>query len=78
MSQTDKTEELDNGLSPASEKPAKIGRFKAQYLKYKAKGKWFLIGFVLFYLIRDTLLYIILPWYLAKGGISLWDLLFGK
>lgn len=56
----------------------KLSRFRRLYRKYRAKGKWFLIGFFIFYLIRDTILYIIIPWYLAKGGISIFDWLFGN
>ena len=56
--------------------PKKLSRFRQVYQRYRAKGKWFVVAFVLFYLVRDTILYIILPWYLAKGGISLFDWLF--
>lgn len=61
-----------------SEDSKPVGRFKTLYNKYRAKGKWFLVGFFVFYLVRDTILYIILPWYLAKGGVSLWDKIFGS
>lgn len=56
--------------------PKKLSRFRQVYQRYRAKGKWFVVAFVLFYLVRDTILYIILPWYLAKGGFSLFDWLF--
>ncbi len=63
---------------PEQAPPKKLSRFRQVYQRYRAKGKWFVVGFVLFYLVRDTILYIILPWYLAKGGISLFDWLFGN
>lgn len=80
MSQIEETtskplEESEPESEPA---PAKVGRFRKQYNKYRAKGKWFLIGFFVFYTIRDTLLYIVLPWYVAKGGMSVWEILFGE
>ena len=61
--------------APTEEKSK--SRFRALYEKYRAKGKWFVIGFVAYYLVRDTILYIILPYYLAKNGISLLDLILG-
>lgn len=52
-------------------------RIRHMYRERKAAGKWALLAFIAFYLVRDTLLYIILPYFLAKRGISLWDWLFG-
>ena len=69
--------EMENSAAEQAP-PKKISRFRQIYRRYRAKGKWFVVGFFLFYLIRDTILYIIIPWYLAKGGMSLFDWLFGN
>ncbi len=69
-------ESEENKSDPEQGPPKKLSRFRQIYQRYRAKGKWFVVGFVVFYLIRDTILYIILPWYLAKGGVSLFDWLF--
>ncbi|MFQ5606904.1 MAG: hypothetical protein ACE5GA_03075 [Candidatus Zixiibacteriota bacterium] len=52
-------------------------RIRQLFQKYRAKGKWFFAGFILFYLIRDTILYIIIPYFLTKEGISLYERMFG-
>ena len=52
------------------------GRFRLRYEKIRAKGKWFLIGFFVYYLVRDTLLYIVLPYYAGKYGFNLFEFLF--
>ncbi len=36
----------------------------------KKKGPWFVGGVILFYLIRDTLLYIVIPFLVVNGIIS--------
>jgi len=36
----------------------------------KKRGKWVLIGIVLFYLVRDTTLYVIIPFLVVNGIIS--------
>lgn len=39
-----------------------------QYLK--TRGKWVFAGIILFYLVRDTTLYIIIPYLVINGFIS--------
>ena len=63
----------EQDVTLAQSETPRTGRFRRLYDRYKAKGKWFLIGFFVYYLIRDTLLYIVLPYFLAKNGISLLD-----
>lgn len=46
-------------------------RFPRSWAEVKRLGWKFVLAFVLFYLIRDTLLYIVLPYLIIKGVISL-------
>lgn len=36
----------------------------------KTRGKWVLAGIILFYLVRDTTLYIIIPYLVVNGFIA--------
>lgn len=45
-------------------------RFPKTWKEVKALGWKFIVGFILFYLIRDTILYIIIPYLIYKGIIS--------
>lgn len=46
-------------------------RFPRSWREVKSLGWKFILGFILFYLIRDSILYILLPYLLYKGIISL-------
>lgn len=46
-------------------------RFPRSWSEVKSLGWKFVLAFILFYLIRDTILYILLPYLLFKGVISL-------
>lgn len=37
----------------------------------KKGGPWLLVGFILFYLIRDSILYLLIPYLIAKGIIDI-------
>jgi hypothetical protein len=45
-------------------------KFPRNWKQVKALGWKFIVGFILFYLIRDTLLYIVLPYLVYKGVIK--------
>ena len=45
-------------------------RFPRSWKEVKALGWKAVVAFILFYLIRDTLLYILLPYLIVKGIIS--------
>lgn len=45
-------------------------RFPHSWKEVKALGWKMILAFVLFYLIRDTLLYIVIPYLIYKGIIS--------
>lgn len=45
-------------------------RFPRSWAEVKKSGWKFVLGFILFYLIRDTILYILLPYLIVKGIIS--------
>lgn len=57
--------------------PKIINKYTDEYRKngfkgiLKKGGLAFLIGFILFYLIRDSILYIIIPYLVAKGVIDI-------
>lgn len=57
----------------ASGKKEKKGflRFPRSWAEVKKLGWKFILAFLLFYLIRDTILYILLPYLIYKGIISL-------
>lgn len=46
-------------------------RFPRSWSEVKSLGWKFVLAFILFYLIRDSILYILLPYLLFKGVISL-------
>lgn len=46
-------------------------RFPRSWSEVKSLGWKFVFGFILFYLIRDSILYILLPYLLFNGIISL-------
>ncbi len=37
----------------------------------KKGGVWLLVGFFMFYLIRDSILYLLIPYLIAKGVIDI-------
>ena len=45
-------------------------RFPRSWGEVKKLGWKFIVAFIVFYLIRDTLLYILLPYLIYKGVIS--------
>jgi hypothetical protein len=45
-------------------------KFPRSWQEVKRKGWKFVLAFVLFYLIRDSLLYLLLPYLVYKGIIS--------
>lgn len=45
-------------------------KFPKSWSEVKKLGWRFIIAFILFYLIRDTILYIIIPYLIYKGVIS--------
>lgn len=54
----------------AGEEPRKkrgFFRFPKTWKEVKRLGWKFVVAFILFYLIRDTFLYIIIPYLIAKG-----------
>ena len=54
----------------AAEEPKKkkgFLRFPKTWKEVKKMGWKFILAFILFYLIRDTLLYIVIPYLIAKG-----------
>jgi hypothetical protein len=56
----------------AEARPKKRGflKFPRSWAEVKKMGWKFIVAFILFYLIRDTLLYILLPYLIYKGVIS--------
>lgn len=48
----------------------KFGRFPKTWSEVKKLGWKFILAFILFYLIRDTILYIIIPYLIYKGVLS--------
>lgn len=49
----------------------KFMKFPKSWKEVKALGWKFIVGFILFYLIRDSLLYIVIPYLVYKGIIAL-------
>ncbi len=45
-------------------------KFPKSWKEVKSLGWKFIVGFVLFYLIRDTILYILIPYLIYKGVIN--------
>lgn len=45
-------------------------KFPKSWKEVKSLGWKFILGFVLFYLIRDTILYILIPYLIYKGVIN--------
>jgi hypothetical protein len=56
----------------AEPRPKKRGflKFPRSWAEVKKMGWKFIVAFIVFYLIRDTLLYILLPYLIYKGVIS--------
>jgi hypothetical protein len=48
----------------------RLRRFPRSWAEVKQLGWKFILGFFLFYLIRDTILYIIIPYLIYKGVMS--------
>ncbi len=51
----------------------KLGRyfkFPHNWSEVKSLGWKFIVGFILFYLIRDTILYILIPYLIYNGAIA--------
>lgn len=48
----------------------KFGRFPRTWSEVKKLGWKFILAFILFYLVRDTILYIIIPYLIYKGVLS--------
>ncbi len=48
----------------------KFGKFPKTWAEVKKLGWKFILAFILFYLIRDTILYIIIPYLIYKGVLS--------
>jgi len=49
----------------------KLFKFPKSWAEVKQAGWKLIVAFVLFYLIRDTILYLIIPYLIYKGVISL-------
>ncbi|UCD65275.1 MAG: hypothetical protein JSW34_06315 [Candidatus Zixiibacteriota bacterium] len=45
-------------------------KYPRTWREVKALGWKFIVGFILFYLIRDTILYLIIPYLIYKGVIG--------
>ncbi|UCG61469.1 MAG: hypothetical protein JSV52_14310 [Candidatus Zixiibacteriota bacterium] len=45
-------------------------KFPRTFKEVKSMGWKFILGFILFYLVRDTILYIIIPYLIYRGVIS--------
>lgn len=73
--QLSETEQVaaDTGAGAPPPSPKRKGwlRFPKSWKEVKQLGWKFIVGFILFYLIRDTILYILLPYLIYKGIISL-------
>jgi hypothetical protein len=54
---------------PTEESPKRRGflRFPKSWKEVKQLGWKFILAFILFYLIRDSILYILIPYLIAKG-----------
>jgi hypothetical protein len=70
---------LDNSaegslVAPADSKAKaalrRLWKFPRSWKEVKALGWKFILAFVLFYLIRDTILYILIPYLVYKGIIA--------
>lgn len=48
----------------------KYFKFPKSWAEVKQLGWRFVVAFILFYLVRDTILYIIIPYLIYKGVIS--------
>ncbi len=46
-------------------------RFPRTWAEVRKLGWKFILGFILFYLIRDTILYLLIPYLVYRGIISL-------
>ena len=70
------SDELSQPVNPEhTAAPKKRGwrrwlKFPRTWKEVKAMGWKAIVGFILFYLIRDTLLYVLLPYLVVKGIIS--------
>lgn len=70
---------LDKAAMAAAEQPndskakaalRRLWKFPKSWKEVKALGWRFILAFVLFYLIRDTILYILIPYLIYKGIIN--------
>lgn len=82
---TDQT--FDHSVSPDSGKPTECAavtpqpsgtgkrkgflKFPRSWQEVKQLGWKFIVGFILFYLVRDLILYVLIPYLIIKGVISL-------
>lgn len=48
----------------------RLWKFPKSWREVKSLGWKFVLAFILFYLVRDTILYIIIPYLLYKGVIN--------
>lgn len=48
----------------------KLFKFPKSWAEVKKLGWKFIVGFILFYLVRDTILYLVIPYLIYKGVIS--------
>jgi hypothetical protein len=66
------TRSTESSGEPKPPKPwyKPLWRFPRSWADVKRLGWKFILGFILFYLIRDTILYIIIPYLIYKGIIS--------
>ncbi len=49
----------------------KYFKFPHNWAEVKALGWKFIVGFIIFYLIRDSILYILIPYLIYKGVITI-------
>ncbi len=75
MSNNDSSNTADMALENKSDKPSVSGwrrywRFPRSWKEVKALGWKFILAFVLFYLIRDSILYILIPYLIYRGVIN--------
>ncbi|MDZ4724052.1 MAG: hypothetical protein SGI97_09155 [candidate division Zixibacteria bacterium] len=75
MIKTEKTKSSRELAKPAKapfrERLRQKLRFPKSWKEVKSRGWKFILAFFLFYLIRDTILYIIIPYLIYEGIISI-------
>ncbi|MDX9858552.1 MAG: hypothetical protein RBT76_12235 [candidate division Zixibacteria bacterium] len=57
--------------TPAAGKRKGFLKFPRSWREVKQLGWKFVVGFILFYLVRDLILYVLIPYLIIKGVISL-------